>query len=437
MPLTKGCRERLWAGIRSGRSRARVPRANAAFIALIVLFWVIRAEEALSLAPGGVLAHRQVYRLLSYCFSHGNILTLLINVTLLVVLSSRLEQQLGTIRYLYLSVLFAVLSALLYLLLGKLLNLEETPVCGFTTVQFAMVTLSCRSSEMKRTVIVAGISTAAVPWILLPVAYLVIPGSSILLHICGVIVGLMYSYGFFFCLELSDSVIESVERLAICRFLQHSSWIPFIFSPAQYHLPVRSNIERFHPVPEAYQTPASSMMHLTAAADHPTMTESNSYNIQMDTQWTEASNQTLTPSQPHTGSTQANYLQADLYNPYGSTYPRQLDPSYRLSEFYHVASEDIYAIAARGLLTDEDLFHAGVLASLQESGMDQNSKVEVPKSSVSSLRLQQLERMGFSTEKAVLALAASGKVESAVNLLVEGQVGEDAVMTAKEKSTSK
>uniref|UniRef100_UPI00398F6673 rhomboid domain-containing protein 3 isoform X2 n=1 Tax=Pristiophorus japonicus TaxID=55135 RepID=UPI00398F6673 len=375
-----------------------------------------------------------VYRLLGYCFSHGNIFTLLVNVALLVVLGSRLEQRLGTIRYLYLSVLFAVLSALLYLLLVKLLSFDETPVCGFTTVQFAMVTLSCRSSEMKRTVTVAGISTAAVPWILLPVAYLVIPGSSVLLHICGVIVGLIYSYRFFFCLELSDSVIESVERLAICRFLQLSSWIPFIFSPVQYQLPVRSNIERFHPIPEVYQTRASSVVHLTASADHFTTRES--YNIETDSQWSASSNQTLPSSQLHTGSTHTNYLQADPYNPYSSTYPRQLDPSYHLSEFYHV-NPDIYAAAARGLLTDEDLLHAGVVASLQESGMDQHSKVEVSKSSVSSLRLQQLERMGFSTEKAVLALAASGKVESAVNLLVEDQVGEDAVVTAKVKMTSK
>ncbi|XP_067910998.1 rhomboid domain-containing protein 3 isoform X2 [Heterodontus francisci] len=377
-----------------------------------------------------------VYRLLSYCFSHGNIFALLVNVTLLVVLSSHLEQQLGTIRYLYLAILFALLSALLYLLLGKLLSLDETPVCGFTTIQFAMVTLSCCSSEMKRTVTIAGIRTAAVPWILLPIAYLVIPGSSVLLHICGVIIGLIYSYRFLFCLELPNSVIESVERLAICRFLQFNSRIPFIFSPAKYHLPV-SNVERSHPVAEAYQTHTSSLMHLASAPDHFPTRESNSYNIEMDSQWTETSNQTLPVSQSHTGSTHTNYLQADLYNPYGFIYPEQQDPSYRVSEFYHMNPYDIYAAAAHGLLTDEDLFHAGVVASLQESGMDQNSKVEIPKSSVSSLRLQQLKQMGFSTEKAVLALAASGKVESAVNLLVEDQVGEDAVVTAKAKMTSK
>ncbi|XP_072347567.1 rhomboid domain-containing protein 3 isoform X2 [Scyliorhinus torazame] len=373
----------------------------------------------------------EMYRLLTYCFSHGNIFALLINIALLIVFSSRLEQQLGTIRYFYLSALFTVFSALLYLLLGKLLSLDETPVCGFTTIQFAMVTLSCCSSEMRRTVTVA-----AVPWILLPVAYLVIPGSSILLHICGVMVGLTYSCRFLFCLELSNSMIESIERLAICRFLQLHSWIPFIFSSAKYNLPV-SNVERFHPMAEAYDTRRFSVAHSTAAPGDFATRESNSYNIEMDSQWTGTSNQTLPVSQPHSGSAHTNYLQADLYNQYDFTYPRQLDPNSHLSEFYHVNPDNIYSAAACGLLTDEDLFHAGVVASLQESGICQSSKVEISKSSVSSLRLQQLKQMGFSTEKAVLALAASGKVEGAINLLVEDQVGEDAVVTANMKPISK
>ncbi|GCC31351.1 rhomboid domain-containing protein 3 isoform X1 [Chiloscyllium punctatum] len=426
-----GCGDWLRAGLGAAQVRARVPSASAAFLALVLLLWLSGPEEAFTLTASSVLSHRQVYRLLSYCFSHDNVFALLINVALLVVLSSRLEQQLGTIRYFYLSILFAVFSALFYLLLIKLLSLDETPLCGFTTVQFAMVTLSCCNSGMKRT-----IRVAAVPWIFLPVAYLIIPGSSVFLHFCGIIVGLTYSYRFLFCLELSNSLIDSVERLAICKSLQRNSWIPFIFSPAKYHLPV-SNTERFHSVPELHRNQGSSTAHLSAASDDCTTREGNSYKIEIDSQWTETSNQTLPALQPHTGSSHTNYLQAELYNPYDFAHLRQLDSNYHPSGFYHLNPHDVYAAAAHGLLTDEDLLHAGVIASLRESGMDQNRKVEIPKSSVSSLRLQQLKQMGFSTEKAVLALAASGKIESAINLLVEDQVGDDAVVTAaKVKTTS-
>lgn len=46
-----------------------------------------------------------------------------------------------------------------------------------------------------------------------------------------------------------------------------------------------------------------------------------------------------------------------------------------------------------------------------------------------SHRLQQLERMGFPTEQAVVALAATGRVEGAVSLLVGGEVGTEALVT--------
>ncbi|XP_069789010.1 rhomboid domain-containing protein 3 isoform X2 [Narcine bancroftii] len=412
----------------------RLLNANAAFISLTVLFWFTGAEEAFSLSAGTVFGRRQVYRLLSYCFCHDNIFTLLVNVAWLVVLSSRLEEQLGTIRYLYISIIFAAFSAFIYLLLGKLLRFEEAPVCGFTTVQFAMVTLSCYSPEMKRIFTVAGINAAAVPWLLLPVAYLLISSSSVLLHICGVIVGLLYSYRFLAWLELPDFVIEYIERLALCRFLQRISWIPFIFSPAQYHLPVRRKTERYL-VAEDHQIHTSSPMHFIATTDH-FIKENYSCNIDIDSQQTEISNQILPPSQPPTGSMEARNFQADSNNLCCATYSDQLDPSLRLPEFYHLNPDNIYTAAACDLLTDEELLRATIAASLKQSRIDQNSKLEIPKSSVSSLRLQQLQQMGFSTEKAVLALAASGKMEGAINLLVEDQVGEDAVVTTKGKAIS-
>lgn len=52
-----------------------------------------------------------------------------------------------------------------------------------------------------------------------------------------------------------------------------------------------------------------------------------------------------------------------------------------------------------------------------------------------ALRLQQLEKMGFSTEKAVVALAASKQLDGAISLLVEDSVGEQAVVVSKGKSS--
>lgn len=52
------------------------------------------------------------------------------------------------------------------------------------------------------------------------------------------------------------------------------------------------------------------------------------------------------------------------------------------------------------------------------------------------LRLQQLEKMGFPTEKAVVALAASKQLDGAISLLIDDSIGEQAVVVSKGKSTT-
>lgn len=50
-------------------------------------------------------------------------------------------------------------------------------------------------------------------------------------------------------------------------------------------------------------------------------------------------------------------------------------------------------------------------------------------------RLQQLEKMGFPTEKAVVALAASKQLDGAISLLIDDSVGEQAVVVSKGKTS--
>ncbi|TTP11303.1 Rhomboid domain-containing protein 3 [Bagarius yarrelli] len=89
--------------------------------------------------------------------------------------------------------------------------------------------------------------------------------------------------------------------------------------------------------------------------------------------------------------------------------------------------------ASEEQLWDEELLRVGILASLRDAPEGTADKVEVQKSSVSSLRLQQLEKMGFPMEKAVVALAASPHLDGAISLLIADQVGQDAVVISKTK----
>lgn len=79
---------------------------------------------------------------------------------------------------------------------------------------------------------------------------------------------------------------------------------------------------------------------------------------------------------------------------------------------------------------DEQMLQEGIQASLLDASVQSpQSSGWLPKASVSSLRLQQLEHMGFPTEQAAVALAATGRVEGAVSLLVEGLVDTEALVT--------
>lgn len=82
---------------------------------------------------------------------------------------------------------------------------------------------------------------------------------------------------------------------------------------------------------------------------------------------------------------------------------------------------------------EAQMLRAGILASLQDAPQEPELKVELPKSSVSSIRLQQLEKMGFPTAKAVVALAATKQLDGAISLLIEDQVGEEVVVTSKRR----
>ncbi|XP_043924173.1 rhomboid domain-containing protein 3, partial [Protopterus annectens] len=241
-----------------------------------------------------------------------------------------------------------------------------------------------------------------------------IPGSELLAHISGVPVGLAYSAGFFHCLELSEQQLDKLENLSFCRLTSQNSFISFIRSPKRGCLPVTNSIDRsilsLEPFQAAghFQNPATSV----------------------PCSWLETA--TATDPRFH-GCSQGVGVQHWSWPPYE---PLCNESSHHNQVFSHVSGpaagnlEDVIT-ASEDDFVEEDLLRAGIMASLQDSIPESLGKVELLKSSVSSLRLQQLERMGFPTDKAVVALAATGKVEGAVSLLIEDQIGQEVVVKKK------
>lgn len=210
------------------------------------------------------------------------------------------------------------------------------------------------------------------PWLLLLASLLLLPGTPALLHFCAICLGHNYRQSFIGVFqELEDATIFNCVPEWVC-----------VLTSARLRLPTYTTSKR---------SGSPSQSRPTSGADH------------------SACNPTRDPSSPG----------------HQSPWPEPL-PSW--------AMEGAAALSEQQLL-EEQMMKAGILASLQDTSEDPDAKVEVPKNSVSSLRLQQLEKMGFPTEKAVVALAASKQLDGAISLLIDDRVGDKSVMVSKGKST--
>ncbi|CAI9598557.1 unnamed protein product, partial [Staurois parvus] len=203
------------------------------------------------------------------------------------------------------------------------------------------------------------------------------PQSSLLYHICGVISGLAIRNGLLRYLELSETRIRSLDRIFIC----------FGTLPVARFIPSRQE---------------GSGLYIANYGAHDRLPFSYT-NVQGPNLFTDMS---LDGMAAQTAS--------------------------------HGHIQDTSVWFGRDETLEEAMLEAGILASLREYEQQETQRHELTlnKSSVSALRLQQLERMGFPTGPAVVALAATGKVEGAVSLLVEGQVGEDIAVNTERQTGS-
>ncbi|KAG8455661.1 hypothetical protein GDO86_001739 [Hymenochirus boettgeri] len=310
------------------------------------------------------------HRLITFVLCVPDTSLLLISLLLFPFFCWKIEEHLGTLHFLHLSCLCTLSISILYILVSWLLPLPLMPASGFLATQFAFM-----ASQHP-----------VCPWhaikSLLPLLFCLIlvtidilcPGSSLLQHICGIVTGLALRYKIFTFLRLSEPRRRALEKTRLLSYLSSLSFVRFV--PAR---------DREFILPHTGQTTRERLPVSNDELSQPT--------ILTHTHWDMESN---------------HWSYAGLRN----TADTFLGP------------EEL----------EEQLLRAGIQASLNEYNKQEAEAQGFPlqKSSVSALRLQQLERMGFPTGPAVLALAATGKVERAVSLLVEGDVGTD-TMIASEK----
>ncbi|XP_075686127.1 rhomboid domain-containing protein 3 [Rhinoderma darwinii] len=313
------------------------------------------------------------HRLFTHVLCATDNLLLVLSLVLFPLLFWRMEERLGTLYFLQLSCVCTLCSAILYLLLSLLLPLTAVPASGYLATQLALLVAKHKAVTWR-----LGKMSFMLPYGILIMTPLLFPDSSLLFHICGIISGLATRAGLLRHLELPVSRREALDSMHLCNCLTYFNLARFIPTQEESSLLYEVNSRAEERLPFTY-TDAYDVLSTDLPIGGVTMHTSNVTNVRETSVW--------------------------LGN--------------RVS-------------------LEEEMFEAGILASMREYEEQEKLKQQptLNKSSVSALRLQQLERMGFPTESAVVALAATGKVERAVSLLVEGEIGGD-ITVANERPSSR
>ncbi|XP_069817542.1 rhomboid domain-containing protein 3 [Dendropsophus ebraccatus] len=316
------------------------------------------------------------HRLVTHVLCATDSQLLLLSLLLFPLLFWRMEECLGTLYFLQLSCMGTLCSAILYLLISFLLPLPAVPASGYLATQLSLLVAKPKAVTWRRFKKISFM----LPYGILVLTQLVFPESSLLFPICGILSGLATRTGLLRHLEFPVSRRQALDSMHICNYL------------------ASFNLARFIPTQEE-----SSLLYQGNSAE----------NARLPFTYTDAYESILSDNLPLRGEAMQN---SDVTN-FRETPVWLGDP----------------------VSLEEEMLEAGILASLREYEEEQEKLTQEPilnKSSVSALRLQQLERMGFPTGPAVVALAATGKVERAVSLLVEGEIGGD-ITVANERQSSR
>ncbi|KAH0508692.1 Rhomboid domain-containing protein 2 [Microtus ochrogaster] len=173
-------------------------------------------------APSGLslrseaLRNWQVYRLVTYIFVYENPVSLLCGAIIIWRFAGNFERTVGTVRHCFFTFIFTVSSAIIYLSfesvssLSKLGEVEDAR--GFTPVAFAMLGVTSVRSRMRRALVFGVVvPSALVPWLLLCASWL-IPQTSFLSNVSGLLIGLSYGLTYCYSLDLSERVALKLDQ---------------------------------------------------------------------------------------------------------------------------------------------------------------------------------------------------------------------------------
>ncbi|KAM3610861.1 uncharacterized protein V6R79_009708 [Siganus canaliculatus] len=375
-----------------GSDRPGFCLGSSLLIALMVLMYTGGIQASLSVGPGGQFPRfRDVFL---YALSHDDLPSMLASVCIQLLVGRCQERRWGTVAFLALSILTMAILPLLYILVIFIGGVEASRICGYSAIPLALFTAQCRQVTQRR--LLRCLPVWFLPWIYLLLGLLLLPGTPALLHFCAICIGHNYHQSYI-------GMLQELEGFKLLDLIPDWAYVP---TSARLKLPT-------------YTTP------LRCDSSHAlTLTCVYFLAADLSTSLFMCFCRSKSPPQ-RTPVDQA--VAPPLRDPLVLNHHPWVDPA----SAWAVSDSAAQSEAA---VLDEQMLRAGILASLQDAPDNPDAKVEVSKSSVSSIRLQQLEKMGFPTDKAVVALAASKQLDGAISLLIDDSIGEQAVVVSKGKN---
>ncbi|XP_042686336.1 rhomboid domain-containing protein 2 [Centrocercus urophasianus] len=213
-----------------------------------------------------------VHRLVTYIFVYEDLISLTCGAIVIWYFAGSFEKNVGTVKHCFLTIVFAILTGLLYLLLETVVSRvsEVEDAKGFMPLAFATLSVSTTRSRMKRALFFGfRVPVMLVPWFLLFVVWF-IPHSSLLSNLCGLLVGKAYGLGYCFCLDISESVASKLDQRFPFSVLKRIPGLKYIPGSSAERRATESS--KITPLPGTYPTqsyycsspstlPASPMQH--------------------------------------------------------------------------------------------------------------------------------------------------------------------------------
>ncbi|CAG8454344.1 7636_t:CDS:2 [Dentiscutata erythropus] len=198
-----------------------LPLLTTTISCIVIVFYAFGAllfndnpiYNALSLKPEKFF-EGQVWRILTYPYTHSYLAHLLFNILVFLPLSTAIEHTIGTLEYSYVLItIFTVLSGSIYLLSSLIFSLKGVEMGGLNTWIFGVVVWESRELAGSEREIFGlfRVPSHFYPLVLFLLMEIILQHEWFVGYLCGLFVGYFYSFGYLTRILPSSDFFSNIE----------------------------------------------------------------------------------------------------------------------------------------------------------------------------------------------------------------------------------